>query len=315
MAMLLLDAIIIGGGPAGLAAATGLARQLHTAVLFDSGLYRNRLTMHMHNVPTWDHQDPRKFREAARNDLLRRYESIKFEDQEVQTVNQTENGTFEVLDGAGRTWTSRKLVLATGVKDILPDIDGYEECWANGIYHCLFCHGYEDRGVPSAGVLAVEDIANVQRAMHLAGMARRLTEKVTIYTNGNEQLKQDLAQNAKVDGERIRVDSRRIVRFEKGTRNSEVLVHFEQPTQILTEGFLVHAPRTEPNGPFTKQLSLATLETGEIKTSHPLLETSVPGVFAIGDVATPLKSVTQALAMGSLAAAGVAFQVQAQSRI
>ena len=130
----ILDVLIIGGGPAGLSVATGLARQLYTAVVFDSGMYRNERANHMHNVLTWDHQDPADFRKKGRMDILKRYTTIDFQDTEVISVTKTAQGHFELADAQGKTWTGRKLVLATGVRDVFPDIEGYGECWARGMY-------------------------------------------------------------------------------------------------------------------------------------------------------------------------------------
>ncbi|TKX22614.1 FAD-binding domain-containing protein 28 [Elsinoe australis] len=79
------DVLIIGGGLAGLAVATGLARQLYTAVVFDSGVYRNARTNHIHNVPTWDHRSPVEFRAKAKSDIIARYETIKFEQVKVDS--------------------------------------------------------------------------------------------------------------------------------------------------------------------------------------------------------------------------------------
>lgn len=129
-----LDVLIIGGGPAGLSVATGLARQLYTAVVFDSGVYRNALATHMHNVATWDHRDPAEFREAARDDLLRRYKTIHFQNSTIQSVQKTPHAQFEATDAEGKVWTGRKLMLATGVRDVYPDIEGYGDCWARGMY-------------------------------------------------------------------------------------------------------------------------------------------------------------------------------------
>ena len=129
----LLDVLIIGGGPAGLSTAIGLARQLYTAVVFDSGKYRNGVVQHMHNVLTWDHANPADFRKKAREDILKRYTTIKFEDIEIKSVARTPKGQFEAIDANGKVWAGRKLVLATGVTDIMPDIKGYSQCWAKGM--------------------------------------------------------------------------------------------------------------------------------------------------------------------------------------
>ena len=129
------DVLIIGGGPAGLALATGLARQLYTAIVFDSNVYRNQMTNHMHNVVTWDHHSPVEFRQKGRDDIKRRYNTIEFKDNtKIQSVKKNQEGRFEATDTAGKTWIGRKLVLATGIRDVYPDIDGYGESWGTGMY-------------------------------------------------------------------------------------------------------------------------------------------------------------------------------------
>lgn len=127
------DVLIIGGGPAGLQTALGLARQLHTAVVFDSGAYRNDLAHHMHNTLTWDHRPPRQFRQRARENILERYATIEFRDTAIASVRRTPGGLFEATDAGGATWRGRKLALATGSADVLPDIPGYGECWGTGM--------------------------------------------------------------------------------------------------------------------------------------------------------------------------------------
>lgn len=130
------DVLVIGGGPAGLAAATALVRQLHTVVVFDSGSYRNSMSKHMHNLPTWDHRDPGDFRAAARKDLLLNYQTANFEDTEIQTLKEVPGG-FEAQDGSGKTWAGKKVILATGVADDFPDIDGYADCWGKRMWVLL----------------------------------------------------------------------------------------------------------------------------------------------------------------------------------
>jgi len=130
------DVFILGGGPAGLAAATALARQLWTAVVFDSGKYRNARTKHMHNVPTWDHCDPQDFRAKARADLDARYETVTFENTEITCLQRTTAGLFQAFDSRGRVWNGRKIILATGVRDVFPPIRGFDDVWARGM--CVF---------------------------------------------------------------------------------------------------------------------------------------------------------------------------------
>ena len=87
----------------------------------------------MHTVPTWDHEDPRAYRAAARKELTERYHTTTLVDQKVEKLKKQPNGNFEALDATGKSWTAKKVVLASGVKDIYPDIKGYEECWGKGM--------------------------------------------------------------------------------------------------------------------------------------------------------------------------------------
>ena len=123
-----LDAVVIGGGPAGVSAALTLARQMHPVVLFDSGEYRNGKARHMHTVAGWDDKDPKDFRAAARRDL-QRYGHVQIADVAVVRVAKQADDLFEIEDAQGAVRRARKLVLAVGVEDLLPDIEGYKELW------------------------------------------------------------------------------------------------------------------------------------------------------------------------------------------
>lgn len=127
------DVLIIGGGPAGLSVATTIVRQLQTAILFDSGVYRNSRTYHMYGVPGFDHVDPMAFRTKAKTDLLRRYDTVDFRKARIAEIEKLDSGLFQATDGAGNVYVGRKVVLATGVRDVLPDIDGYDDCWRQGM--------------------------------------------------------------------------------------------------------------------------------------------------------------------------------------
>jgi thioredoxin reductase len=127
------DILIIGGGPAGLSAASSIVRQSHTTTILDSGTYRNDGSDYMHTLPTWDHRSPSEFRAAAIRDF-ERYGTVTVEKAEVESVEKDEDhGTFVAKTTDGRTFSARKLILATGVVDLFPDIPGYAECWVSGM--------------------------------------------------------------------------------------------------------------------------------------------------------------------------------------
>lgn len=129
----IVDVLILGGGPAGLAVAGGLARQLHTAIVFSSESFRNGAAPHMHNVPGWDHEDPAAFRAKAKGDIQSRYDTIRFRDVGVTSVRKLDSGRFETFDDAGERYEGRKVVIASGIRDIMPDLPGYSALWGKGM--------------------------------------------------------------------------------------------------------------------------------------------------------------------------------------
>lgn len=318
----LYDALVVGAGPAGLSATLTLARALQTAVVFDSGVYRNQCATHMHTLPTWDHVSPAEFRAAARKEVLSRYQTISFQDMALNKIaGPITDATgarkyFEATSADGQLFRGRSIILATGVRDVLPAIEGYEECWVKGIFHCLFCHGYEDRGAATAGVLAIPPIADVGPALHMARGAKQLAGKVTVYTDGNEALASSLSAGLRTDeAGGIVFDSRPIARLEKEQpedSTSDVTVHFADGSSPRRENFLVHRPKTEINGPFAQQLGLQLTPQGDIFTNPPFGETSVPGIFSAGDCAGPVKIVSNALFTGSCCGAGATGKLQAR---
>ncbi|KAI1176311.1 putative thioredoxin reductase glit-like protein [Nemania sp. FL0916] len=311
-APVLYDALVVGAGPAGLSTALTLARALQNVVVFDSGVFRNQRASHMHTLPTWDHQNPSEFRAAARSEILTRYKTVSFHSAALQSITKVEGGGFEAASEDGLRWRGRSVVLATGVKDVFPDIEGYDSCWVHGIFHCLFCHGYEERGAASVGVLAIGEVANVPPALHLARAAKQLADKVTIYTGGSSELASAVSAALK-DSEKstIVTDARPIAKLVKEKEGTDVTIHFGDGSGSAREGFLVHRPKTELNGPFAQQLALELTPGGDIQTTPPFGETSVPGVFAAGDCASAGKIVANALSTGAFSGAGVAAKLQA----
>ncbi|KAM0533194.1 hypothetical protein ACHAP6_006893 [Verticillium nonalfalfae] len=310
--MPLVDALIIGAGPAGLSAALALARQLHTAIVFNSSLFRNARSAHMHTVPTWDHKDPSAFRSATRKEILDRYNTISFEDREVAKVEKTNAGDFTATAVDGTTFTGRRVLLATGVTDLPLDIKGYDECWGRSIYHCLFCHGYEEAGKSSAGVLAVGETSVPAGAIALARSTKQLTSKAVIYSSNNPAVQTAITdlldQSTTAD---ITTDDREIISLALGAEGCGITITFADGSSVQ-EAFLVHRPATKLNGPFAEQLGVELSPGGDIKVTPPFGATSVKGVYAAGDCATPMKNAMQAMQMGAFAGVGLAHDLQAE---
>jgi thioredoxin reductase len=263
------DTIVIGGGPAGLQAALTLGRMHRDVLLIDSGEYRNATVEHMQNFITHDGRDPADLRALARKDIAA-YSTVELRDDRVDVVRQAAEG-FEVVLGSDVV-TARTLVLATGVRDTLPDVPGVQEAWGREIAHCPFCHGHEfsDQRVVLLG--------ESQQSEHLS---RLLTG---------------------IAGELVTLAEEDVVRVERTAPG--LLVHRADGTALEAGGMFV-ATQIAQAAPFAEQLGLDRLPSGAVEidaTGH----TSVPGVFAAGDMAHPAASPPMASVMTAAAAGLVA---------
>lgn len=312
------DCLIIGGGPAGLSTALTLARNLHSSAVFDSGEYHNDGATYMHTVPTWDHKSPAEFRTATRANTKANYDSVTYIDVSVKSVEQNPGGSvtgqdaFRLVDQSGKTWYGAKVVLASGCKDIFSNLPGYAEAWPTGIFHCLFCHGYEERGQQSSGILAIDPLVTGSSALHHARSALRITQSCTVYTNGSKDIASDVnAQMTPQTEGRIKVDARKIKRLEKGSEKAQVTLHFEDGSTV-TEAFLAHMPRSVVRGPFCEQLGVEMTPEGLVAVKSNFNATSVHGVYAAGDITVVQKIMNNAVYSGCAAGAGIALQIQAE---
>lgn len=312
----IVDALIIGAGPAGLNAALTFARTRATAIVFDSCEYRNEGIKHMHTVASRDHTDPYLFRNTAREQIESRYEKVWFQQATITHAAKKLLGSgrydgFEVKDSEGKTYEGRKLILATGSKDVMPDIEGYKENWPEHIYQCLACDGYEQRGTP-IGVLSFDH----PMSAHLVQMATAFDKRITIFSNGPVSMDAPIQKAltvAKAFGAQL--DERKVVRLvNNGPSHTDgVTIHFESGDPV-TLGFIVHRPATVNRAQhLIDQLGVETVEPamgGHVKITNPMFnETSVRGVFAAGDTMVMMKQVAIAMAEGLKAAAGAGMQL------
>lgn len=284
------DTIVVGGSYAGQSAALQLARARRKILVIDEGMRRNRFAARSHGFLGQDGRDPAEIAEDARRQLLA-YPNVTWLSSRAETA-QVVDGGFAVTDGQGIRHHAGTIVLATGIRDGLPDIPGLAERWGRAVFHCPYCHGYElNEG--RIGVLAVSDIS-----MHHALMLPDWGT-TTFFLNGAfEPTDGQLAQLA---ARGVAVERARIAALE----GQPIDVVLEDGRRIALDG-LFTATATEIASPLAIQLgcNLADGPTGRFVRTDDMKATSVPGVFACGDAARAAGSV--ALAVGDGAMAGAA---------
>ncbi|KAK7750847.1 hypothetical protein SLS62_007246 [Diatrype stigma] len=313
----LVDVLIIGSGPAGLACAATLASQLHTAIVFSHGKFRNDPASYMHTVAGWDWREKNKLRQTLKNDIISRHSNIiQFQDVEVEIIVKLNNRQFEVVDTAGVKYLGRRVLLATGIRDLMPNLPGYKELWGRAIFPSLFYGGYGPQS-GTAGILATDLVGNTTFVPVVARMAGRLVETVNVYTDGAGEAFTNTIRSLLRDTTKYKFIDSKIVKLDKALDvegRTRVVVSLANGL-VNNEAFLVNIPYFVINGRFERDLGVEIAPQGHIDVHPPLYETSVPDVFAAGDCATFVRGIPQAIAMGTCAAAGLAHSLQAEDDI
>ncbi|MDQ6418781.1 NAD(P)/FAD-dependent oxidoreductase [Paenibacillus sp. LHD-117] len=266
------ECAIIGGGPAGLNAALVLGRARRSVLLFDDHTPRNAVTRHTHGFMTRDGARPEELRELARQDIAR-YPSVYPVDRRVEAVAPAEGGGFLLRDRAGSAYYARKLLLATGLKETLPNIPEVEVYYGKSLFNCPYCDGWELRDQP---LVVIAEGAN---AFSLTRLAYQWSRDLLVCTNGSTrslsgaELRTLWNKGVAVTQHRIEAlagenGQLRAVRFENGAESSRV------------GGFV--SPYWRQASPFGEQLGCAMNHQGGIQTDG-LGRTSVHGVYAAGD--------------------------------
>ncbi|RYZ13883.1 MAG: NAD(P)/FAD-dependent oxidoreductase [Alphaproteobacteria bacterium] len=282
------DAIVIGGSYSGLSAALQLARARQKILVIDAGQPRNRFAAHSHGFITHDGSNPREISHAAKLQL-QKYPTVLWLDAYAQSAAKTERGF--TVEAAGQVYETKRIVLAMGVSDGLPKLEGLAERWGKSVFHCPYCHGFElDQG--KIGVLAVSPVS-----MHHALMLPDWGETTFFLNRAFEPDEAQLAQLAKRG---VTVERSRVL-YVSGHAD----MHLDDGRIVTLDG-LFTVTATKPSSPIAAQLGCAFVEgpTGPFISINEMKETSVPGVLACGDAARAAGSV--ALAVGDGAMAGAA---------
>ena len=290
------DVIIIGGSYSGLSAAMSLGRSLRKVLIIDGGKPCNRQTPHSHNFITQDGEEPAVIAQKAKSQVMK-YETVSFFEGLAATARKVENG-FVLGTESGENFSARKLIFATGIKDLMPEISGFSECWGISVIHCPYCHGYEFRG-RNTGILA-----NGEKAFHLSSLVKNLTDKVTVLTSGKADFNEE--QRLKLKSENIPVIETTVTQIDHDKGHLKGLV-LENGEQLKLDALYASIPFVQHSS-IPASLGCEISEMGYLKVNE-FQKTTVEGIFACGDNCTMMRSVAASVASGNLAGAMVNMEL------
>lgn len=295
---MMLDCAIIGGGPAGLNAALVLGRARRKIILFDNNQPRNAVTHESHGFITRDGVSPREFRALAHQDI-RKYPSVQINENKIVKIKQASNSTFELITHEGETYLTKKIILAIGLKESLPKVNGIWDFYGKSLFSCPYCDGWELKDQPL--VLISEN----KHVIHMAKIIYQWSRDLVICTNGNKIISE--ADALLLCSKGIRIKEERILNL-IGTQGKLEKVILEDGTEIWRSGGFVMTELEQPNN-FAKILGCSMKTNGGIVVDD-LGRTNVEGIYAAGDtsIVGPSQLIIAA-AHGSRVAMGVNYDL------
>jgi thioredoxin reductase len=281
----LFDVLIAGSGPSGLQAALTLGRARKRVFVADGGPRRNARAVHMNNFVSRDGIAPADFRREARAQLAK-YPNVVFRDEPIETLTGS-RGDFRA--GTIRT---RRVLLATGLVDDLPELEGLAPLWGYSVFQCPYCHGWEAQE-RRWGYYAPD--ATAQHVGLFVMQLRGWSADVTLFTDklGDEVRSKLLAA-------KVAIESASVARL-VGTGNQLEAVELAGGRRIACEALLMHPPQKQVA--LVRKLGVALDDEGYVKTDPMTRETSIPGIYAAGDLTTRAQAAVLAAAAGMQAAA------------
>ncbi|MES2521045.1 MAG: NAD(P)/FAD-dependent oxidoreductase [Bacteroidota bacterium] len=280
------DVIIIGGSYSGLSAGMALGRALRKVLIIDSGKPCNRQTPHSHNFLTQDGKTPHEIATLAKQQVAL-YDTIKFFNGTATKAVKIENG-FEIETESGEIFNAQKLIFATGIKDNMPDIEGFAACWGISVIHCPYCHGYEVKH-EKTGI-----IGNGDYGFEFSTLISNWTNDLTLFTNGTPTLTTE--QTDKLKKYHINIVDTEIAQLEHSEGHLQYII-FKDGIKVPIRAVYARSP-FEQHCPILETLGCELTEDGYIRINH-LHKTTVSGVFACGDNVTRIRTVANAVAMGT----------------
>lgn len=288
----LLDVVIVGGGPAGLSAGLALGRARRKAVILDRGERRNGRAEHMQNFVTRDGTPPDEFRAIARAQLAT-YPSVSHRELSALSIRRKDGG-FEVHTES-ETLVARRLLLCVGLLDEPLGIPGAEPLWGRSIFQCPYCHGWEHRDSRWGYLLRHAD------RVDFALMLPSWSPHVTVFTHDRLALPQAALERLTTHG--IHVEPRAITRLLVDSSGSALRlggVELSDGTVASCDALFAHPDQRQV--PLVTELGVALDENGFVSVDAMTRQTSVPGVYAAGDLTTRMQGAIFAAAAGTHAA-------------
>lgn len=293
------DVVIIGGSYAGLSAALALGRAIRKVLVIDSGAPCNRQTPHSHNFLTRDGDTPAAIAAMGKAEVMQ-YPTVNFMNGLVTAV-KGENNHFEVFIGTEKSIHARKLIFSTGVKDQMPDIPGFANCWGISVIHCPYCHGYEYKDQVT-GILA-----NGDTAIEMASLIHNWTKKLTVFTNGKSQLTAEQLQ--KLLALNISVIEKTFHELQHTSGHLDHIV-FSDGSHYVLDALYARLP-FEQHFAGAQQMGCDINAQGYIQVDE-FQKTNIAGIYAAGDNTTRFRAVSAAVAAGGKAGAFVNHELIAE---
>jgi thioredoxin reductase len=287
------DVLVVGGSFAGLSAALQLGRARRKVTVLDTGLNRNRYAASAHNILGHDGAAPADLLAAARRQV-EAYPTVQFVQGRATTVAGAADD-FTVGTADGEALSARRLILSYGIVDEMPDVPGFAEAWGKTVIHCPYCHGYEVAG-RRWGLLYSSPLS-----LHAPALYGDWTDDITLILDGNPIPD---AERHKLERRGVRVlDGKLAAIHQEGGQISGITL--EDGTELGLDALYAH-PRNHPSADLHAQLGLETetTPTGIMVVAGERQATSREGVFAAGDLTSPIHSVNSATHAGSAAAMG-----------
>jgi thioredoxin reductase len=288
----MLDTVIVGGSSAGLSAALILGRSLRDVVVVDDRKPCNRFSHASHGFLTRDGTNPSDLLQIA-HEQLKRYTSVVLKIATVLRIERIATG-FRIESSDGSTEEARTVLLATGLKDELPSLPGIEPLWGKSVFHCPYCDGYEIRDK------AVAVYGEGDDALHQLMLIRNLTTNLTLCAGEGWRLTS--TQHERLSRNGIHVVEQPIAALESTGTQLEA-IRFANGTRLGISALFIR-PKTSHRTPFAQALGCKVNERGVVQVDLRG-RTSVEGIYAAGDLSSPIRSVAIAVAQGAAAGYGI----------